>query len=370
MKINRLFLLIVSLFAVSMFSAGAQGLSVSDIPAPTREYKPWPGLFVGLGGGMNLSFNGNSFENREFSGLGAGTAMDAYVGMFTKQGLIGFGAGFQGLTVSDRFTEYGREQFLYGHGMFFLKLTDYFIPYAHVGLAHAQGNSVAGGLGMMFPIKITEKLYFVPNIKFTALRSSILSDRGGSLGMVTSASIGLRFDIGKQRSRKKTVEPVVVTEPVYIHDTVTVVKVQRDTVVLKEKEVVMKTQTIIQETTKEQEEKFNRDLSDAVLFETASFTLTPAAEQILDEVAKYIMKTPGIRTVVEGHTDNVGREEYNLTLSQNRAGAVSDYLISRGVNPFTISAVGYGKSRPKVPNTSAANRQQNRRVEVHFYKMD
>lgn len=223
---------------------------------------------------------------------------------------------------------------------------------------------------MMFPIKITEKLYFVPNIKFTALRSSILSDRGGSLGMVTSASIGLRFDIGKQRSRKKTVEPVVVTEPVYIHDTVTVVKVQRDTVVLKEKEVVMKTQTIIQETTKEQEEKFNRDLSDAVLFETASFTLTPAAEQILDEVAKYIMKTPGIRTVVEGHTDNVGREEYNLTLSQNRAGAVSDYLISRGVNPFTISAVGYGKSRPKVPNTSAANRQQNRRVEVHFYKMD
>jgi outer membrane protein OmpA-like peptidoglycan-associated protein len=67
---------------------------------------------------------------------------------------------------------------------------------------------------------------------------------------------------------------------------------------------------------------------------------------------------------VEGHTDSVGADEYNMKLSENRANAVRDYLVQQGINDSSIAARGFGKSQPVATNDTAAGRQQNRRVEL------
>lgn len=362
---------IISVFVLlgTAFAVHAQGLSTKDISVPVREYRPRPGFFVGVGGGLNLGMNGRAFRTREFSGLGAGTALDLYAGMMTRKGTWGFGLGFQGLTISDQYVDYGKRQYLYAHGDVYLRLAGAFVPYLHVGVAFSKGVSPAGGIGVMFPIKMSENIQLVPNLKLSAVRGTMLSDDASTVGMVASATIGLRFNIGKEGRRKKAVQHVaaLMPEPEPIHDTVTVVV--RDTVTVKEKEYVVVQQVVSQdEKLKKQEEKFNRDLSGAVLFETGSSTLTFAAKRILDEVAYYIQENPGLRTLVEGHTDDVGGDDYNIRLSRSRAAAVVDYLVMRGVNPFMITSVGYGKNRPVAPNTSAENRQRNRRVEIHFTK--
>jgi len=67
---------------------------------------------------------------------------------------------------------------------------------------------------------------------------------------------------------------------------------------------------------------------------------------------------------IEGHTDSVGSDDYNLKLSQRRADAVRDYLTSNGTNPANVQAVGLGKDGPVASNDTATGRQQNRRVEM------
>jgi outer membrane protein OmpA-like peptidoglycan-associated protein len=67
---------------------------------------------------------------------------------------------------------------------------------------------------------------------------------------------------------------------------------------------------------------------------------------------------------VEGHTDNVGSDEFNARLSEKRADTVRAYLVSQGVSPDTVIARGFGKTQPVASNDTASGRQQNRRVEV------
>jgi outer membrane protein OmpA-like peptidoglycan-associated protein len=71
-----------------------------------------------------------------------------------------------------------------------------------------------------------------------------------------------------------------------------------------------------------------------------------------------------LKIAIEGHTDNIGGEEYNVKLSENRANAVRSYLVSQGLNSGIVTAQGFGKSRPVADNGTAAGRQQNRRVEM------
>ena len=104
-------------------------------------------------------------------------------------------------------------------------------------------------------------------------------------------------------------------------------------------------------------------LSD-VLFDTGRYTLRPGAREKLSKIAGIVVSHPGLKLEVEGHTDSVGSEEYNQGLSENRAGAVRDYLIQQGVRSDTITARGFGESQPAVSNASAAGKQQNRRVEL------
>jgi outer membrane protein OmpA-like peptidoglycan-associated protein len=84
----------------------------------------------------------------------------------------------------------------------------------------------------------------------------------------------------------------------------------------------------------------------------------------LDKIAIAIMATPDSRWEVGGYTDNRGMPAANLRLSQARAQAVMQYLVSKNVPAGSLTAVGYGNQRPAVPNTTPAGRAQNRRVEL------
>jgi outer membrane protein OmpA-like peptidoglycan-associated protein len=101
-----------------------------------------------------------------------------------------------------------------------------------------------------------------------------------------------------------------------------------------------------------------------VLFDTGQYTLRPGAREKLAKVAGIILSHPGLKIKVEGHTDSVGGDEYNMKLSENRAGAVRAYLVGQGIDPGIVTAEGFGKTRPVADNSTAAGRQANRRVEM------
>jgi OOP family OmpA-OmpF porin len=100
----------------------------------------------------------------------------------------------------------------------------------------------------------------------------------------------------------------------------------------------------------------------AVDFEFNSARLTAPAQQTLDEVATALAAQPDLRIEIQGYTDSVGADAYNLRLSQRRADAVKFYLVSKGANGSALSARGYGKANPLVSNDTAENRAKNRRV--------
>ena len=106
-------------------------------------------------------------------------------------------------------------------------------------------------------------------------------------------------------------------------------------------------------------------LSGSILFASNKYALLNTAMTKLDQVAEALKaQDADKRMVVEGHTDSQGSDRINQPLSLNRATAVRDYLVSRGVETDKISAVGMGSSRPLLDNRNAENRANNRRVEI------
>jgi outer membrane protein OmpA-like peptidoglycan-associated protein len=101
-----------------------------------------------------------------------------------------------------------------------------------------------------------------------------------------------------------------------------------------------------------------------VLFDTGKSTLRPGAREKLAKVSGVILGHPGLKLEVEGHTDNVGGEEYNQRLSEQRAAAVRDYLVKENIPAASVTVKGFGKTQPVVSNATAAGRQRNRRVEL------
>ncbi|HEY6621925.1 MAG TPA: OmpA family protein [Steroidobacteraceae bacterium] len=100
----------------------------------------------------------------------------------------------------------------------------------------------------------------------------------------------------------------------------------------------------------------------AVDFEFNSTQLTGPAQRTLDEVAAALLTQPELHVEVQGHTDSIGTDAYNLGLSQRRADSVRAYLISKGLNPAALTAQGFGKSKPIASNATAEGRAENRRV--------
>ena len=101
---------------------------------------------------------------------------------------------------------------------------------------------------------------------------------------------------------------------------------------------------------------------DEINFAYNKSTITRSSYEYLDKIAKFMMET-NARVEVRGHTDNRGTDDYNMQLSKERAEAVYNYLLSKGVNKHKLSYNYYGESRPIATNETEAGRKQNRRVE-------
>ena len=101
-----------------------------------------------------------------------------------------------------------------------------------------------------------------------------------------------------------------------------------------------------------------------VLFDTGRASLSPGAAAKLDRLAQFLNEHPDRRVQIEGFTDSVGGDAYNLDLSERRAEAVKAALTMRGIDPSRIATEGYGKAYPVASNGDSGGRQLNRRVEV------
>lgn len=101
-----------------------------------------------------------------------------------------------------------------------------------------------------------------------------------------------------------------------------------------------------------------------ITFATNSASISPNFNPVLQDVATVVNQYEKTVLLIEGHTDDTGAESYNQTLSERSAQSVKNLLTTFNVNPTRVTTVGLGEYQPKVPNTSAENRQINRRVEL------
>jgi outer membrane protein OmpA-like peptidoglycan-associated protein len=103
-----------------------------------------------------------------------------------------------------------------------------------------------------------------------------------------------------------------------------------------------------------------------VLFDTGKASLKPGAYTTIDRLAEVLNRDPKRQVLIEGHTDSVGSEEFNQSLSERRAAAVQAALFERGVSSEQVRALGKGETTPVASNDDPGGRQQNRRVEMIF----
>jgi OOP family OmpA-OmpF porin len=103
---------------------------------------------------------------------------------------------------------------------------------------------------------------------------------------------------------------------------------------------------------------------DPTLFEFNKTTLKPGAMNNLSPLVTFLREHPERQVSIEGHTDSIGSDSYNVDLSQRRADAVRDFLMRNGIRPEQVTTRGYGESFPIASNDNEAGRLQNRRVEI------
>ncbi|MBZ9729696.1 OmpA family protein [Salegentibacter sp. JZCK2] len=106
------------------------------------------------------------------------------------------------------------------------------------------------------------------------------------------------------------------------------------------------------------------DESSGVYFDTEKYNINSKSQATLNKLADIFKEYPDSNILVEGHTDSTGSETYNLTLSKNRAQAVTNYLTSQGLSNGRFDTKWYGESQPKFDNETAEGRAKNRRVEL------
>ncbi|ADF53015.1 OmpA/MotB family outer membrane protein [Zunongwangia profunda SM-A87] len=106
------------------------------------------------------------------------------------------------------------------------------------------------------------------------------------------------------------------------------------------------------------------DENSGVYFATEKYNINAKSEETLNKLANIFKEYPDTNILVEGHTDNTGSESYNLTLSKNRAQAVTNFLTDHGIAASRFDTKWYGEAQPKYDNSTAEGRSKNRRVEI------
>ncbi|GAA4323558.1 OmpA family protein [Pontixanthobacter gangjinensis] len=112
------------------------------------------------------------------------------------------------------------------------------------------------------------------------------------------------------------------------------------------------------------------DETSGVYFATDKYNINNESQATLDKLADIFKEYPQTNILVEGHTDNTGSDSYNLTLSKNRAQAVTGYLVDNGIDRGRFTTKWYGESQPKYDNSTAEGRAKNRRVEIAIVAND
>ncbi len=112
------------------------------------------------------------------------------------------------------------------------------------------------------------------------------------------------------------------------------------------------------------------EIKQQVHFATAKFRVLPDSFPLLNQVSQVLNDFPKMRVSIEGHTDSVGKEASNMRLSQRRAEAVLDYLVSKGISPDRLEANGFGPTKPVASNKTARGRAQNRRTEFRIVALE
>ncbi|WP_372474009.1 thrombospondin type 3 repeat-containing protein [Capnocytophaga sp. ARDL2] len=110
------------------------------------------------------------------------------------------------------------------------------------------------------------------------------------------------------------------------------------------------------------------DYGKVILFNTGKFTFQQSSYKVLDSMAEIMKEFPNAKFAIEGHTDSTGSDKINQPLSANRANAVKEYLISKGISANRLTSEGFGSSKPVDTNATAAGRANNRRTEVRLVK--
>lgn len=303
--------------------------------------------FLGAEGGFNVGFDGKDYISRVESHSGNGTAFDVYVGKFFNN-TLGFRAGYQGLSVSDQYVDYGKLSYSYAHADLLLRCWEFLVPYIHAGAAKVESFKPAGGIGIMTPIKLSNRVSVIPDLKATAFPGSTFPE-GDGFGRNLSATLGLRVNLGKVGAKP---EPEVLPEPIPVVVPKPEPKPEPEPVVVEEPKP----------TVQEAVEEINKSFKADALFDFDSAKIRPDAIPILDKAVAWLNEFPTVKGVIEGHTDSRGSEEYNQGLSERRAKAVYDYLVEKGINKFRLTYKGFGESRPVATNETDEGRQLNRRI--------
>ncbi|MEG1586504.1 MAG: OmpA family protein [Bacteroidales bacterium] len=165
---------------------------------------------------------------------------------------------------------------------------------------------------------------------------------GTAIGAGAGAAIGHQMDRQKQELERELAQ---VKQEAGKRDTTIIVQTVKDSNNLNAIKVV---------------------LGDAILFNTGSATLSPAADAALSRIAYNLNQNPKTFATIVGFTDNTGSTQINNSLSLQRAQSVMNYLISQGVAANRLAARGEGSNNPIASNATAAGRAQNRRVEIYI----
>lgn len=339
MKIKR--------FVITMLALAA-GLTAF---AQETEYVQY-NWFAGVGGGVNISWDGERFADRPGSHVGAGYAADVYLGKWIND-IAGFRVGWQGLTTSNQYVDFAKKKLMYIHGDILVRAHKNVIPYVHAGYMRIDKGTAAGGLGVMFPIYLGKVVRIVPDLRYALFPNAAIEMAGPKTGRVApgsnlSATVGLGFNLGGKLVAKTVYvdrESIkYVDKPYAVHDTV----------YIKQPDVIQKSNDI------------NEFLRNTTLFEFDSYEITQEARYGLDQVVEWMKKYPKVLAKVDGHTDNIGTEAYNMVLSNNRAKAIVDYLVKKGIDASRLSYEGHGFSQPVADNKTWIGRHQNRRIEITF----